>query len=249
MFERYTEKARRVIFFARYEASLSGSAEITTEHILLALFREAPALMKQFVPRAKAKAIRHEIEEHAPIGRRVPTSVDLPLSIHCKRVLPFAAEEAERLGHKQIGSEHLLLALAREKKCLAAGILRRCGFDLAQARQEIGRMTPASIEDEGHVSFIRRAEGWGDRFHWEKRSCEPHDALKHRESRRLFLYVGGGYDQVRFDLVKGGWTDFHCAICWRNLFFPDDPERRVGYTNGQEWLCPRCYTAFAAPGS
>ena len=79
MFERYTEKARRVIFFARYEASQFGSPYIETEHMLLGLLREDPALTKVVLPsRSSVDAIRKEIDEYAIRRGKTPTSVDLP---------------------------------------------------------------------------------------------------------------------------------------------------------------------------
>src|SRR5664280_2809293 len=126
MFERYTEKARRVIFFARYEASQFGSPYIETEHLLLGLLREDKALANRFLrAHAAVESMRKQIEGHTTIREKVSTSVDLPLSHECKRVLAYGAEEAERLNHKHIGTEHLLLGLLREEKCFAAEILCR----------------------------------------------------------------------------------------------------------------------------
>jgi ATP-dependent Clp protease ATP-binding subunit ClpC len=142
MFERYTEKARRVIFFARYEASQFGSPYIETEHLLLGLLREDKALTNRFLrSHASVESIRKQIEAHTTIREKVSTSVDLPLSNECKRVLAYAAEEAERLGHKHIGTEHLLLGLLREEKCFAAEILQERGLKLAQIRDELSRVT------------------------------------------------------------------------------------------------------------
>src|SRR5262245_18868456 len=108
MFERYTEKARRVIFFARYEASQYGSPYIETEHLLLGLLREGHAIAARFLGGTKAaEEIRAEIER--AIIRRKPfdTSLEVPLAGESKKILNFAAEEAERLGHRHIGTEHL----------------------------------------------------------------------------------------------------------------------------------------------
>ena len=141
MFERYTEKARRVIFFARYEASQFGSPYIETEHLLLGLLREDKALTNRFLrSHASVESIRKQIEAHTTIREKVSTSVDLPLSNECKRVLAYAAEEAERLGHKHIGTEHLLLGLLREEKCFASEILQERGLKLAQIREELARV-------------------------------------------------------------------------------------------------------------
>src|SRR5438034_8671846 len=138
MFERYTEKARRVIFFARYEASQFGSPYIETEHLLLGLLREDKALTNRFLrSHASVESIRKQIEGHTTIHEKIPTSVDLPLSNECKRVLAYAAEEAKRLRHKHIGTEHLLLGLLREEKCFTAEILYERGLRLSTIREEL----------------------------------------------------------------------------------------------------------------
>jgi ATP-dependent Clp protease ATP-binding subunit ClpC len=138
MFERYTEKARRVIFFARYEASQFGSPFIETEHVLLGIVREDKALSHRFVGAdASFEAVRRQVEQHTTIRESVSTSVDLPLSNESKRVLAYAAEEAERLAHKHIGTEHLLLGLLREENSFAASLLRERGLQLHAVREEL----------------------------------------------------------------------------------------------------------------
>src|SRR5262250_258325 len=149
MFERYTEKARRVIFFARYEASQFGSPYIETEHLLLGLLREDKALTNRFLrSHASVESIRKQIEGHTTIREKVSTSVDLPLSNECKRVLAYAAEEAERLSHKHIGTEHLLLGLLREEKCFAAEILHERGLRLSAIREELARSTQEKAQPQ-----------------------------------------------------------------------------------------------------
>ena len=140
MFERYTEKARRVIFFARYEASQYGSPYIETEHLLLGLMREDKALANRFLrSHGSIESIRKEIESRITIRERISTSVEVPLSQECKRILNFAAEEAERLGHKHVGTEHLLLGILREEKCFGAEILHERGLRLSALREELAR--------------------------------------------------------------------------------------------------------------
>jgi ATP-dependent Clp protease ATP-binding subunit ClpC len=149
MFERYTEKARRVIFFARYEASQFGSPYIETEHLLLGLLREDKALTNRFLrSHASVESIRKQIEGHTTIREKVSTSVDLPLSNECKRVLAYAAEEAERLSHKHIGTEHLLLGLLREEKCFAAEILHERGLRLSTIREELARTSQEKAQPQ-----------------------------------------------------------------------------------------------------
>ena len=144
MFEKYTEKARRVIFFARYEASQLGSPSIETEHLLLGLIREDKNLTNRFFPKANASidSIRKEIEGRTAIRERVSTSVDLPFSDESKRVLNAAAEESERLSHRHIGTEHMLLGLLREERSVAAEILRERGLRLSMIRDELVRGSP-----------------------------------------------------------------------------------------------------------
>ncbi|MCS6885052.1 MAG: ATP-dependent Clp protease ATP-binding subunit [Acidobacteriota bacterium] len=141
MFERYTEKARRVIFFARYEASQFGAPAIEAEHILLGLIREDKGLTNRFFRHSQAsiESIRKEIEGRTILRERVSTSVDLPLSAEAKRVLAYAAEESERLQHRHIGTEHLLLGLLREEKSIAAEILHERGLRLNAVREELMR--------------------------------------------------------------------------------------------------------------
>ncbi len=146
MFERYTEKARRVIFFARYEASQFGAAQIEAEHILLGLLREDKHLTTRFFNRSQGsvESIRKEIEGRTILRDRISTSVDLPLSLEAKRVLAFAAEESERLGHRHIGTEHLLLGLLREENSIAAEILYDRGLRLSDIRHDL--MRQANLE-------------------------------------------------------------------------------------------------------
>jgi len=138
MFERYTEKARRVIFFARYEASQFGSPYIESEHLLLGLLREDKTLTHRFLASySSVELIRKKIESHTIIREKTATSVDLALSNECKRILAYAGEEAERLSHKHIGTEHLLLGLLREENCFAAQLLRERGIEIEDARNQI----------------------------------------------------------------------------------------------------------------
>jgi ATP-dependent Clp protease ATP-binding subunit ClpC len=118
MFERYTEKARRVIFFSRYEASQFGSTTIEAEHMLLGLLREDNNLIGHFLP--SIVGIREEIRNRTTIREKTATSINLPLTDECNRLLAYAAEEAEQMNHDHIGAEHLLLGIIREEKCLAA---------------------------------------------------------------------------------------------------------------------------------
>ena len=139
MFERYTERARRVLFFARYEATQMGSTSIETEHLLLGLIREGKGLTSRIFARSHLSldSIRKEIEGRTVFREKVATSVEIPFSADTKRVLQFAAEEADRLLHTYIGTEHLLLGLLREERSVAASILYEKGMRLASVREDI----------------------------------------------------------------------------------------------------------------
>jgi ATP-dependent Clp protease ATP-binding subunit ClpC len=139
MFERYTERARRVLFFARYEATQLGSTSIETEHLLLGLIREGKGLTSRIFARShlSLENIRKEIEGRQVFREKVSTSVEIPFSAETKRVLQFAAEEADRLLHTYIGTEHLLLGILREERSVAAAILYDKGMRLASVREDI----------------------------------------------------------------------------------------------------------------
>ena len=139
MFERYTERARRVLFFARYEASQLGSIAIETEHLLLGLIREGKGLTARIFARSHVsfETIRKEIEGRTVFREKISVSVEIPFSPEVKRALNFAAEESDRLLHNYIGTEHLLLGILREERSVAASILREKGLRLETVRDDI----------------------------------------------------------------------------------------------------------------
>ena len=155
MFERYTERARRVLFFARYEASQLGSISIETEHLLLGLIREGKGLTSRIFARShlSIENIRKEIEGRTVFREKVSTSVEIPFSAETKRVLQFAAEEADRLLHNYIGTEHLLLGILREERSVASTVLSEKGMRLKSVREDIVQLlneknTPARVKEK-----------------------------------------------------------------------------------------------------
>jgi hypothetical protein len=172
VFERFTEKARRVIFFARYEASQFGSPYIESEHLLLGLLRESKAFSARLFassPGAIDK-IRKQIEGHTTFGEKFPTSVDLPLSEECKRILLYASKEAEGLAHKHIGTEHLLLGMLREQNCYAAQLLNENGVALESARAQI---SGGACDEHGEVAFPPRSPGMPAGYTWQQLLYNP----------------------------------------------------------------------------
>src|SRR5260370_500551 len=139
MFERYTERARRVLFFARYEASQLGSISIETEHLLLGLIREGKGLTSRIFARShlSLENIRKEIEGRTVCREKVSTSVEIPFSAETKRALEFGGEEAGRLLDNYIGTEPLLLGILREERSVAASILMEKGMRLSAVREDI----------------------------------------------------------------------------------------------------------------
>ena len=137
MFERYTEKARRVIFFARYEASQFGDVAIEPEYLLLGLLREDERLLRWLFPSGavSSDSIRKQVEARKPPGEKVPTSVELPLSPQSKRVLAYAHEESDMLNDRHIGTEHLIVGLLREEESIASHILYGLGLRLPTVRE------------------------------------------------------------------------------------------------------------------
>src|SRR5213083_2520172 len=137
MFERYTEKARRVIFFARYEALQYGSQVISPEHILLGLMREDKTLSARFFPFRHVltvDSIRRDVEERIAVKDRIPQSSELHLSSATKQILFYANEESRQLKNRHIGPEHLLLGIVREERSIAAEILVQFGLRVQDIR-------------------------------------------------------------------------------------------------------------------
>jgi uncharacterized protein (TIGR02246 family) len=166
MFERFTEKARRVIFFARYEASQYGIMSIETEHLLLGLFREDRGLARKFLSeKGGAQSLRDEIESRIIRGERLSTAIEIPISEECKRILNKASEEAERLGSRHIAPEHILLGILNEHDCLAARLLQERGLTLDWLREELARPSDNPQKKFEHaaeeiVSVMQIANVW-----------------------------------------------------------------------------------------
>jgi len=138
MSERFTATARRAIFFARYEASEHGSQHIDTEHLLPGLMREDFPLMTTMIGcKISVDAIRQEVEKHIQRRERFSVGIEVPLSAESRRVLKFAAEEADRLVQRHVGTEHMLLVLLREKNARAAAILRQHGARESEIRTKL----------------------------------------------------------------------------------------------------------------
>jgi ATP-dependent Clp protease ATP-binding subunit ClpA len=148
MFERFSESARRAIFFARKEALQSGSSQIEAVDLLLGLLQEDSDL----IPRADAEIIRREIKGENYLRLPETTVVDISLSEDAKKRLAAAAEEAEGLRHRAVGTAHLLLGLLRKPNPAIARTLQNLGLDLEEEKERLKSFpAPASVGDYRRV--------------------------------------------------------------------------------------------------
>jgi ATP-dependent Clp protease ATP-binding subunit ClpC len=169
VFERYTEEARRSVFFARYEAASRGDSEIETEHLLLGILKVDKNIAQYLLAfQLTEEKIRDAIAKHRPASmKQFSTSKDVPLSHAAKRALAYGAQESERLGLRNVGAACLLLGLAREPSSLAATILTEAGLTEAHLQQlaadetktEAPPKQPPVVDSEGFRDLTQLAAG------------------------------------------------------------------------------------------
>ena len=150
MFERFTDRARRVVVLAQEEARMLGHDYIGTEHLLLALLHEgenvaAKALMSLGI---SLNAMRQEVEGIGRGTRPVSESGHIPFTPRAKKVLELSLRESLQLGVNFIGPEHILLALIREGRGVAAQVLTGAGVDLDRARQQVTELLQGQSEED-----------------------------------------------------------------------------------------------------
>ncbi len=269
MFERYTEKARRLIFFARYEASQFGSPLIETEHLLLGLLREDKELIRRALLKLDIDSARQEIVSGTETHKHQSTSIDLPLSNDAKRALMYSAEEADRLNHRHIGTQHLLLGLLRDDQFASAKFLSGFGAKLEILRKQVEALgdpyphlrpsvdaprrppSPPTIEIHSvkrnleHIRiFVSRCREYA--WHWEQKPWEAHDIATKKDAKEFSFDLTLVESSSEFVLVPGGWKLDHCAICHWELFQSEDASHGTGFTNGRDWVCTGCHQRFIA---
>ena len=151
MFERFTERARLVVFFARSEASQLGSSVIDPEHLLLGLIHEPKGLIARLFADAgiALDELRAEVVRQVSVGSKVSTSTEIPFSASAKRALQHTDEEAGALRHDYIGTEHLLLGLLREQHSIVADVLMSRGLRIGAVREQIAELLSQG-EQPGH---------------------------------------------------------------------------------------------------
>ena len=138
MFERFTDRARRVVVLAQEEARMLNHNYIGTEHILLGLIHEGEGVAAKALESLgiSLEAVRQQVEEIIGQGQQAPSG-HIPFTPRAKKVLELSLREALRLGHNYIGTEHILLGLIREGDGVAAQVLVKLGADLNRVRQQV----------------------------------------------------------------------------------------------------------------
>jgi ATP-dependent Clp protease ATP-binding subunit ClpC len=167
MFNRFTERARKVIILAKEEARRFNHDYIGTEHLLLGLVREGEGVAAAVLQKmgVSLENIRLEIEKLVQPGPSTQMIGDIPFTPRAKKVLELAAEEAHALGHNYIGTEHLLLGLIREGEGVASQVLMNLGLSLDSVRNEImavlGSVTPGFGAQAGQKSKTPALDAFG----------------------------------------------------------------------------------------
>ncbi len=163
MFEKYTEKAKKVLFLARYEASQMGSKVIGSEHLLLGLIKEGDDLVRDLFQRSgvNLELLRAELEARGPSGEKQAAPIEIPFSEETKKILVCAEEEAERLLHPYVSDEHLLLGLLRVEDSAAGRILSEKGMRLYALREDTvavwkQRALPKKVKDTPFLNEFSR---------------------------------------------------------------------------------------------
>ena len=195
MFERYTEKARRVLLFARQKASADGSSYIESQHLLLGILQEIPSVINLQFPQ-KLEQIKSELLAQEMKGAKAP-DLGLPLSNECKRILAHAAEEAERLNHRHIGTEHLFLGVLREEKCRAAKVLRSHGISLEDERLRIQRDSELHSVTSRRVADEFATPGVGSGVVVGRAAAGQRQIEFHNEADDSILGTAPGFDVPR----------------------------------------------------
>ncbi|MGN6505687.1 MAG: Clp protease N-terminal domain-containing protein, partial [Tepidisphaeraceae bacterium] len=150
MFERFTDRARKVMALANQEAQRFNHEYIGTEHILLGLVKEGSGVGANVLKNLDVdlRKVRLEVEKLVKSGPEMVTMGKLPQTPRAKKVIEYAIEEARNLNHNYVGTEHLLLGLLREHDGVAAQVLMNLGLKLEEVREEVLNLLGAGVENE-----------------------------------------------------------------------------------------------------
>ena len=153
MFERFTERARRVVVLAQEEARLLKHNYIGTEHLLLGLIHEGEGVAAKALESlgVSLEGVREDVEAIIGRGSEVPAG-QMPFTPRAKKVLELSLREAIQLGHNYIGTEHILLGLVREGEGVAAQVLQKLGADLERVRRSVLTLLAGYTGDPGESS-------------------------------------------------------------------------------------------------
>jgi len=159
MFERFTDRARKVMALANQEAQRFNHEYIGTEHILLGLVKEGSGVGATVLKNLEVdiKKLRLEVEKLVKSGPDMITMGKLPQTPRAKKVIEYAIEEARSLNHNYVGTEHILLGLLRETEGIAAQVLMNLGLRLEDVRQEVLNLLGAGVEETGTMDFGLKA--------------------------------------------------------------------------------------------
>ena len=160
MFERFTDRARRVVVLAQDEARMLNHDYIGTEHLLLGLIGEGEGVAARALESLgiSLDAVRQQVEQVIGRGQQAPSG-HIPFTPRAKKVMELALREANDLGHSYIGTEHILLGLIREGDGVAAGVLTGLGADRPQVRQQVEEIIGRGQQaPPGHIAFTPRAK-------------------------------------------------------------------------------------------
>jgi ATP-dependent Clp protease ATP-binding subunit ClpC len=163
MFERFTDRARRVVVLAQEEARMLNHAHIGTEHLLLGLVHEGEGVAARALEslNISLSAVRREVEETIGRGEQPPPG-HIPFTPRAKKVLELSLLESNQLGHGYIGTEHILLGLLREGEGVAAQVLVKMGTDLNRARQQVVELLHGRSGERRPSGRRLRARSAGD---------------------------------------------------------------------------------------
>jgi ATP-dependent Clp protease ATP-binding subunit ClpA len=200
MFERFTDRARRVVVLAQEEARMLNHNYIGTEHLLLGLIHEGEGVAAKALESMSIslEGVRQQVEEIIGQGQAAPTG-HIPFTPRAKKVLELSLREALQLGHNYIGTEHILLGLIREGEGVAAQVLQKLGADLDRVREMV-----IAVLSGGAVPSLDPALPYGlepNELNEIKRALDlPNDEID--AALQLVLWVANRFEIDRLELAR-----------------------------------------------
>jgi ATP-dependent Clp protease ATP-binding subunit ClpC len=205
MFERFTERARRVVVFAQEEARELNHSYIGTEHLLLGLMRDADSVAARALQELEIRrdAVREQVTEIIGRGKRSPSG-HIPFTPRAKKVLELSLREALQLNHNYIGTEHILLGLVREGEGVAAQVLIKLGGSLSRVRDKVIELAPPGTGEGPELSGQLRRSAIRGPLEGLTRRLEAMDERLAAIERHLGLAAGPGTGATGGPAEPGG---------------------------------------------